>query len=288
MRSSFPIFTVAALVIGVLAVIGYLFTSQQASAPDPMVSVSSSSIQSSAESPTEATQSGPIQRDDAEPLPVNQPEPAAAAEPASAPPAKPAYDVIAPPEALDGSDVVVHKALQVISPALAKWLIPEEQVRKWVLAVDKLSKGELPKRYRPMEYPVGTFRVKSFGELSVMDDANYQRMNRLIATVTAIDVDQLAAFYSAWKPLLENAYSQQGEPGTFEDRLLAAIDHLLAAEFPSDKGVLVRPHVLYVYQDEALENASDIEKLVWRMGKDNALALQAYAREFRRRIATQQ
>lgn len=287
MRSSFPVFTVGAVVVGVLIVVGYLFTSKNPMAPpDPMVSELELVPAESSDPVHISDNKGAIQREEPVSQPESEPVPDTAEQ--EPPPAMPAYDLIMPPETLDSSDSVVRQALQAISPTLAEWLIPEEQVRKWVLAVDKLAKGELPKRYRPMEYPMGQFRVKAFGELSVMDDANYQRMNTLIATVTAIDVDLLVAYYQAWKPLLENAYSQQGEPGTFEDRLLTAIDNLLAAEFPEDKGVLIRPHVFYVYQDEALEKATDIEKLVWRMGKDNARALKAYALEFRRRIRAQE
>ena len=285
MRSSFPFFTATAVLIGVLVIAWYLLQ-QPDTGPEP-----------APESPPEYAQ-----LPDTEP----QPEPAepldggiergeesiallteADSEPAVQKPAPPPFTGVKPPESLDNSDPVVKKALLDLSPQLAQWLVPEEQVRKWVLAVDKLAAGELPKRYRPMVFPMEKFKVKSYADVSVMEDANYARLTPLIATVTAIDPDDLAAYYQAWKPLLENAYRQQGEPGTFEQQLLSAIDRFLQVQPLEEKGLLVQPHVLYEYQDERLEKATDIEKLSWRMGEENTRRLQDYARHFRKRILEQ-
>ena len=42
---------------------------------------------------------------------------------------------------------------------------------------------------------------------------------------------------------------------------------------------LVRPSVYYRYADAKYENASDLQKFMWRIGPDNALRLQRYLRE---------
>jgi hypothetical protein len=276
MRSSFPVFTVGAVVLGVILVAGYFLTREDAEPPvvtPPM------------QSPVSQQAPAPEPVPQPEPETAQQPERPAPAEPlASEPEPEPAYDVVAPPETIDNSDTVVKKAVLALSPTLAEWLIPEEQVRKWVLAVDKLADGQLPKRYRPMQYPMDKFKVKAFGDLSVMEDVNYGRIKPLIETLKAIDPKLLAAYYQAWKPLLEQAYSQQGEPGTFDARLMLAIDRFLTIRPLEEKAPLVRPHVFYVYEDEELEKATDVEKLAWRMGEENMRELQAYALAFKQAI----
>lgn len=284
MRSNFPLYTAGAVVVGILAVIVYLLmkpSPQEQPAPQPQTEESAQEV---AVQPPEEPLTGEIKREDQPPA---DPEPVPEVSPAASAPVEPIADIVQPPEAIDGSDTIVRKALLELSPTLAQWLVPEEQVRKWVLAVDKLAKGELVKRYRPLEYKMDKFKVKTYGDMSVLDDANYARYQPLIETLTALDPDVLAAYYQAWKPLLEQAYSQQGESGTFEDRLLIAIDKLLAVEPLPEKGLLIRPHVFYVYQDEALEKESDIEKMCWRMGEENTRALQQVAQEFRQKIVAQ-
>lgn len=283
MRTSFPFFTATAVLIGVL-VLAWYFLKQPEVGPEiapeskpEYAELSEPEPQPEQEEPI----SGEIERDteSLELLDETRTEPVK--------PEAPPFTGVKPPETLDNSDPVVKKALLDLSPKLAQWLVPEEQVRKWVLAVDKLAEGQLPKRYRPIEYPTGKFQVKKYAEVSVMEDANYARLKPLITAITAIDPDDLAAYYQAWKPLLENAYSQQGEPGTFEDQLLKAIDHFLLVKPLGEKGLLVQPNVLYEYQNEDLEAASDVQKLSWRMGEENTILLQTYARYLRNRIVEQ-
>ncbi|MDX1692466.1 MAG: DUF3014 domain-containing protein [Ketobacteraceae bacterium] len=279
MRSSFPIFTATAVLIGVLAIAAYLLlapdTPPVTQLPEPEVEPVDTPLDTApdpGEVATIETLTGTGSDADAEPAPE---------------PPQPDFEVIAPPETLDDSDTRVKEALVDLAPGLTKWLVPEEQVRKWVLAVDMLADGRLPKRYRPMIYPMDKFKAKEYGDISVMEDANYERLSPLLDTVTSINVDLLAAYYRSWRPLLEQAYRQQGEPGTFEERLVQAIDRFLKVQPLKEKGVLVRPHVFYEYQDEALEEASDIEKLVWRMGEENANRLKDYARAFKEKITRQ-
>ena len=276
MRSSFPVFTIGAIVLGVILVAAY-FLMQEDSEPPAVTPPMQTPVSEQAPAPEPVAQP--------EPEISQQPDNPAPVEPlASEPEPEPAYEVVAPPETIDNSDTVVKKAVLALSPKLAEWLIPEEQVRKWVLAVDKLADGQLPRRYRPMQYPMDKFRVKAYGDLNVMEDVNYGRLKPLIDTLKEIDPKLLAAYYQAWKPLLEQAYSQQGEPGTFEERLMLAIDRFLTIRPLEEKGVLVRPHVFYVYEDEELEKATDIEKLAWRMGEENMRELQTYALAFKQAV----
>lgn len=229
---------------------------------------------SEASEPVEAAK--PILR--APPAPVAEPAEAVAI-PAPAPAPEPV--IVQPPTNLDGSDAIVLEAVADLSSMLGQWLLPREQIRKWVLAVDIVAEGKLPKRYRPIDYPVGKFKTIDTGQSIVLDQDNFERSNALIAVLIAIEPAKLASYYQQWLPLLEKAYREQGKPATFDSRFKQAISQVLAVSPQTDTPVLVHPSVLYKYADVKLEKASDIEKLLWRMGPDNAEKLQDYLREIR-------
>ena len=197
------------------------------------------------------------------------------------------------PVQLDDSDTSVLEAIAAIGPDIGQWLLPDQQIRKWVLAVDLIADGKLPRRYRPIDYPMTAFKAqKSEGKL-IADPANQQRYDELISALETLDTTLLARYYRAWLPLLESAYSEQGKPDSFSERFQQAISRLIAVddlpladENDGDSGgpQLKRPKVMYIYADESLEQASDVEKLLWRMGDENRNKLQFFLRDLRYKI----
>jgi hypothetical protein len=67
----------------------------------------------------------------------------------------------------------------------------------------------------------------------------------------------------------------------FNTRLIEVIDHLLATEDPPQEIRLVQPSVHYRYADERLEKLSAGQKLLLRMGPENAARIKAKLREIR-------
>lgn len=190
--------------------------------------------------------------------------------------------VIPPPEKLDGSDEQVRKVVNDISPKVTQWLVPEEQVRKWVLTVDLLAEGKLPLRHKPLDFPMPTFAVESLSDDEfVSEGSNSQRVTVLIDTVTAIPPKTLARYYHSWLPLLDEAYGELGKKDGFEQRLNQAIDQILATQDIPDDERLVQPHVFYQFDDKELEKRSALDKALWRMGDENREKLQAYLKELK-------
>lgn len=192
------------------------------------------------------------------------------------------------PYALENSDSTVLLAAAQLSSTVGQWLLPEQQIRKWVLTTDLIADGKLPRRYRPVDYPIGKFATEKDGENIVASDANFDRATQLINTVASIDTQLLARYYNEWSPLLEKAYREQGKPGTFDQRLQQTISQIMAVGPPPEKAVLERTSVLYTYKDEKLEQASDIEKLLWRMGPENSEKLQSFLRDLRNQLDDQE
>jgi hypothetical protein len=163
-----------------------------------------------------------------------------------------------------------------LAPAMASWLIPEEQVRKWVLTVDLMAEGKLPRRYRPLNYPMAAFKVDEKAGALVSDPLNYERANILLDQVLAIEPARLASYYRQWQPLLDEAYRELGKPGTFDQRLRMAIKQVLAVKPRGEQASLKRPGVFYQYADPELEKSPELDRLLWRLGDDNTQRLQAY------------
>jgi hypothetical protein len=236
--------------------------------------------QSSQPAPTPIAEPTPPPAVISPPEPISLPEPEIVIEPEI-----PDSTVVAPPPNVENSDSQVLLAVADFAPKLSQWLLPNEQIRKWVLAVDLMADGKLPKRYRPIDFPMDKFATAKQGEQTTTTEENYSRMNTLIDTVIRIDPAVLASYYKEWLPTLEKAYREQGKPDSFDQRFQQTISQVLASDNLEQAPELVRPSVLYQYADKNLEQASDVEKLLWRMGPENTEQLQAYLRELRSQLA---
>lgn len=199
----------------------------------------------------------------------------------------PKPQLIEPPITLDDSDDQFQLAIVDLAPKLAQWLVPKEQLRKWVMTVDLLADGKLPRRYRPVDFPIEKFVAAVDGDTRQLSDKNFHRMQPIVDTITAMDPSKLAIYYKEWLPILEKAYGELGKKGSFDQRIQTAISQVLDGEQLDSPPVLSRPSVLYQYASESLEQASDVEKILWRMGPENSGKIQFFLRDFRAQLNEQ-
>lgn len=195
------------------------------------------------------------------------------------------------PSDLNQSDSSVASVMAELSPTLAQWLVPQEQIRKWVLAIDLLADGKLPQRHRPVSFSAPGFQVQPLideqtattpgDERYLGANDNSQRFNALIASLDDIDVRTAGRYYKAWLPMLEQAYGELGKKDRFSDRVMKAVDNILAAQAIPAEGTLKQPHVLYEFESSALEQYSALDKAMWRLGDENRIAVQTFAKELR-------
>lgn len=188
------------------------------------------------------------------------------------PPARPL------PARLDGSDPAVRQAAGELSPALAAWLIPAEQLRKWVALVNLVAEGRFPVKDRPLHYALEPFRARKEDNRFWLEPLSFQRKDALVRALTALSPQQVAAHFHAWEPLLQQAHDELGNGGRFRDRLLQVIDRVNRVQPLAGETELKVSIVSYQFQDPALEKASALEKLLWRAGPDNSRRLQDYLR----------
>lgn len=195
------------------------------------------------------------------------------------PEASPEPQRVDPPLSLNNSDQRVKQAVTDLAQRMVVWLTPPEQIRKWVLAVDLIADGKIPYKHSPVKYEKDPFLVLPTGaDNYVADSGNHSRWDALIAVMAAIPVKDAARYYREWLPLLERAYGELGKQGTFNQRFLTALGRIRAVGEPPSGATLIRPHVFYEYSDPELEGAAPLTKWVWRLGPENMLELQNFAR----------
>ena len=111
---------------------------------------------------------------------------------------------------------------------------------------------------------------------------NFARYEPMVNALRKLDMQRVADVYLRFYPLFQGAYQDLGYPnGYFNDRLVAVIDSLLAAPEPAGPIELTRPNVLYTFSDPTLEALPAGQKLLIRMGPDNAAVIKAKLRELR-------
>ncbi len=229
---------------------------------------------------------------DEEEVPVEAPPAAVAEQPADS--AQPAvkYPVPAPPVAqplppLNESDQPAQGAVADLigQEAVERFIVPEQLIRHMVVTIDNLSNEKVAERLRPVKPTPGTFAVGGSEEAPVLDSSNYARYQPFVQLISTVDTAQLVATYTRYYPLFQEAYENLGHPPQyFNDRLIEVIDHLLETPEPLEPIALVRPSVQYEFADPELEARSAGQKVLIRMGRENAAAIKDKLRELRSEI----
>ncbi|HEX7054560.1 MAG TPA: DUF3014 domain-containing protein [Burkholderiales bacterium] len=230
------------------------------------------------------------------PTPPGAPQQLAEAPPpVPPPPAEPAVrhplDSAAQPPApslpaLEHSDSMMRESVAGLigRKAFAESVIPAQLVRRIVATVDNLPRPTASQRLMPLQPVRGSF-VASGGENPTIDRANFARYTPYVRVFESIDARELVRSYVRAYPLFQRAYEELGYPGEyFNDRLMQAIDDMLAAPEIDGPIALVRPKVLYQFADPDLESRSAGQKILLRIGKENALRVKAKLREIRREL----
>ncbi len=214
--------------------------------------------------------------------PTNPPAP----EP-SPPPVQP-VEPAQPLPPLDQSDETVSdQAVGLFGrEAVAAYLASPEIVRKLAVTVDNLPRDKVAMRLRAVPEMPGRFVASGPEDAPVLDAGNFARYRPFVDLVGAMDAVRVAALYRRFYPLLQQAYEDLGYPGQpFHYRVIECIDDLLDAPEVGTGVRLVRPNVLFEFADPALESRSAGQKMLMRMGPDNARVVKAKLREIRAALA---
>ena len=225
------------------------------------------------------------------PPPPVQPEASTPQNPIEQPP-----DAFLPP--LSDSDAKVTAALNELlgSKNVAAFLNADGFVRRFVATVDNLPREHAPSRMWPVRPVAPRFQAAGSAETQTIGADNGQRYTPLVLLAEQVDPASAATIYFKLYPLFQQAFEELGYPGKyFNDRLVAVIDHLLAAPEPEGP-VRVRrvevksdiataqPLVHYEYADPQFEAMSAGQKIMVRMGIVNERRLKARLKLFKAQV----
>ena len=192
---------------------------------------------------------------------------------------------------LGESDAAMKEALTGLFGryALGKYFYLDEIIRRIVATVDNLPREKLSQRLVPVKPVPGKFLVTGKQENFELDPANYARYAPYVHLAEAVNVKKAVAVYVHFYPLFQKAYKDLGYPtGYFNDRLIEVIDHLLAAPDVKAPVKLVQPKVFYEFAHPGLEALSAGQKIMIRMGPENAAKIKARLKDYRRELSGQE
>jgi hypothetical protein len=190
----------------------------------------------------------------------------------------------APLPDLADSDSPLRDALAQLagSDAVKDYLAPEDLIRRVVVTIDNLPRQKIAVDKRPTKPVAGSFIADGDELHATLDQRNFDRYKPLVAVIGKLDMQQVGAVYIRFYPLFQQSYQNLGYPnGYFNDRLVEVIDAMLAAPEPAGPIQLQRPNVMYTFADPALEARPAGQKLLIRMGPQNAEAIKAKLKELR-------
>lgn len=270
------------IVVAVLAALAYYFYQAQTAVPEPPAPV--------VEAPPELP----------EPVPEPEPEPLPQAEPASPPPVEPVEDVVEaePSPPLEQSDPLAEESLQEMlgEDTVQRYFETDDLIPRAVAMVDALAARQVPGPVMVVRPPPGEFEVTADEQPDqvirneqgdpipqyLLDPVNYDRYDDYIRILEAADPQQTAALFERHYPLFQEAFQQMGYSDTeFENRLLGVIDEMLATPRVERPVRLIKPEAYYLFADPELEALSAGQKILIRMGPENAARVKAKLREIR-------
>ena len=222
--------------------------------------------------------------------PVAAPAPPAAAEEPAVkyPVAEPEVQAQLPP--LNESDQPMWSALTELigKESVQQFVIPKELVRHIVVSIDNMPEEKVAERLRPIIPTPGRFAVAGPEDAPMLDPSNYVRYKPLVQLIGSTDTKSLVEAYTRYYPLFQEAYESLGHPPQyFNDRMIEVIDHLLATPEVAGPVALAQPNVLYQFADPKLESMSAGQKVLVRMGAENAKVVKDKLRELRGELVAQ-
>jgi hypothetical protein len=261
-----------AIVVVVAVVIAGVYLVRMAMHPKEQGIVPATSpAASSASTPASSTSTAPIQH------PIAQADigPAAAS--------------TAPLPALADSDASVLEALAKLASSgdVRALLAPGQIISRVVATVDVLPRHGLGSSYiLPLRTPKGSMQTSQANGQTLIAPTNAGRYDPYITVLEGVDPHALVAWYRHNYPLFQQAYRELGYPhGYFNDRLVVAIDDMLAAPDLHDAVAVTKSGPRYVFVDPSLQALSNGQKLMVRMGPANEQQFKAKLQVIRSLLA---
>jgi hypothetical protein len=221
---------------------------------------------------------------------VEQPKATEPSQPPAAAEVKVGEEKEAPPQpevklpALDQSDDFVRQMMRNLSPhgKLGEWLRIKNVIRVFVAAVDNIANGKSPRPQLGFLSPGQAFPVTEKGDRIYLDPKGYGRFDIITDAIVSFSSTRTAQVYQKLRPLFQEAYRELGYPQQdFHATFIQAMKRILDAPIV-EREVLLKEEgkgLNYVFIDDGLENMSEVQRHLLRMGPKNTQKIQQKVRE---------
>jgi hypothetical protein len=199
----------------------------------------------------------------------------------------PAPASTAPLPALADSDADVADSLIALAKGgdIGAWLVRQSIIPRIVATVDALPHSDMGRFILPVKPAKGSLQMEQANGQSVIGAANAARYAPYMQAMASVDSQALVDWYVHYYPLFQQAYVELGYPKAyFNDRLIAVIDHLLAAPEPTQPLIVAPYKQAYAFADPALQGLSVGQKAMVRIGPANEATVKAKLRDLRARL----
>lgn len=188
---------------------------------------------------------------------------------------------------LESSDNFMAAALEKLlnNKALMGIFINNQLINNIVVTIDNLPRKQVTMRLMPIKKAPGHFLTTESEGQKIISPENQMRYSNYMKLAESIDSTQLVKLYIQLYPLFQQSYEQLGYPNQyFNDRLMVVIDNLLATPEVSEPIPLVQPKFFYLYANAELEKRSIGQRILMRIGLDNAQMIKAKLNEIKQAL----
>ncbi|MFI3245626.1 MAG: DUF3014 domain-containing protein [Ferrimonas sp.] len=188
-----------------------------------------------------------------------------------------------PLPSLNDSDAFALAQLDAVADGMSMrdTLRDDSLLRRLALFVDNLVVGDVMRNQGPFLPATEAFPVLELNNEIYLDPEGYHRFDRLAEFLYRLDEQALAERFQQIEPLMDSAYQELGYPvGQFRIALSAAIEHLLSTPEFTQPLRLSSPSVNYEFVDANIENLSDGQKTLIRMGPNNTRKIKSLLSRF--------
>lgn len=213
---------------------------------------------------------------------------------------QPPVDAV-PAPMLEDSDPVVLDSLGGLigKPAVSRYVVSDNVISRIVATIDTLGSRQIPGVVQVVEGPQSSFIAISNDQPEeiitneegdviaqfVIDPGNFDRYTPYVEMLEDFDANELVELYRSNYPLFRQAYQQMGyADGDFEGRLIEIIDELLATPQVEQPIELMKPEAYFLFIDPQLEALPAGQKVLLRMGSENAARVKARLLEIRQAL----
>ena len=199
------------------------------------------------------------------------------------------------------SDEYVSQTLDEVvgEAAVMQYFSTEDLVARTVATIDALGSRQVPGNIQAMPGPAGSFPsvenpspsewvTNELGDpvpQYLSDPSGYRRYVTYVEMFEAVDTPTFIDLYERHYPLFQEAWKQLGyADGDFNTRLIDVIDELLATPDVEEPYELMKPEAVYLFVDEELEALSAGQKVLLRMGSENASRVKSKLSEIRQAL----